>query len=301
MSGDRFTSLKVESTESTGITLDKWSGTLTIEGDFTVESKGKERGIYGKGTGSDKLIINGSTVKATGTDEGSITEFSALEGFSKLTRPALGYYDWAVKSGLLIMKNEVVIQPLIRIAGIGVNIDKAGYVDGFDKKVSFNNENKNLKINNADIKAGDGFNAIYSLVPNLTISLLGSNKVSSTDSPAIYAKKDLYISGPVGTSLTAISTKDAGIKIDDSSLHVEDGCTVIAKGANYGIFGSKASVLNVLNSIVKATGPGIASIAGFSELVLEYEGNTSRLTQPANARNFREGVSVVNDIMRIRV
>jgi len=144
-----------------------------------------------------------------------------------------------------------------------------------DGSAYYDNGNKTLTLNNANISYNDGY-VIY-IMQNMAIECVGENTLSTTannrealcgdggrvtitgngtlfaksvNGRAILASNGLTIQG--GSSITVESTNSNAIYLDDDSLTI-DGATLIAKG------NGKAATINGCNGLMMNNGVAIRS------------------------------------------
>lgn len=156
----------------------------------------------------------------------------------------------------------------LKIAGTQVTSDNCAdlsVIEGVSGTVSYAPETNTLTLEDATINATK--NAIYSEINGLSLKVVGTNNIHSSES-GIQFTQPLTING--GGTLNVDDSANSGIYAEKTDLFIED-CTVNAKGFFYGITGYDGSVeqLIIRNAIVTVNGPGYAAITGFSVIVFE--------------------------------
>lgn len=302
--------LNVAATTDSGICA---SGTdLTIDG-CTVNAKGVNSGIKGyDGNHGENLVIKNATITAEGENEGSIGNIAAftMEGCS-ITEPVGAAFDeplHGVAQGGKLVSGKVVIAPSavpvteydLMIAGTKANEKNCGdlsVIDGVSGIVKYDPESKTLTLENAAIDAGEA-NAIFSEIDDLTIKVLGTNNIKASITTVNFLKPTTLTGG--GT-LNVESTYDCAVYVYSTSLTI-DGCTVNAKGVDYGIAGSgegQGDKFIVKNATVTAEGTKKASICDFAAFTMEG----CAITEPVGAAFDKslKGVALKGELVKSKV
>ena len=158
---------------------------------------------------------------------------------------------------------------------------------------SYDPATKTLTLRNATIETAQ--NAVYGIenesVDNLTVKLLGTNKISCNDIAVIFGKNTSII-GP--GSLDIFSNYMDGIKLNNNaSLEIKDGAKVTVSGNDHGIYGSDSGSESVVvnNASFSAKGKN-GSICGLKTFRIK----DCTVTQPkdCNFNSSRRAVTIKN-------
>lgn len=266
-------SLAIESSQN-GISLSSASQ-LTIR-ECQVAVNGATRGITGiDGTKGETLILDKATVRAKGTANGSICNLQTLDftGCSIVSPESAMWksdnHQIESKDGSVI-KDEVVIARIypVYVAGVqlnAINKDDIATAAGISTgTITFDDENNVLTLENVVLEtAKNGIETIGST--GLTIELVGDNSITS-DKNGIYAYTALTIDGN-GSGKLAITAGNTALNSQSESLVISKA-EVTASGAQYGIYGSSNSELEISKSTVRAKGTAQGSIARFKSITL---------------------------------
>jgi len=252
---------------------------LTIK-DCTLSATADGRGIMGNsGSSSEILNINNATVKAKGTNIGSIMNFNSINLTACSPVSPVGA---KVTGGSItdadnnILKTEVKIAPTasynLHICGVqvtGANKDDLSVINGVEGTVTYNSNTNTLKLEDANIAVTGGVNGILSNIDGLKIEVVGTNNnVSSNGWAAIQFNKPATIMGSGTLSTSNAAANNYAIFVLNTSLTIKD-CTLSATGGKRGITGHSGSeTLIINNATVKATGTGEGSITGFNSITL---------------------------------
>ena len=265
--------LNVNSLSSCGILVIHTDLTIT---DCIVTAVGHE-GITGAYGSDGKLLIKNATVTAEGKD-GSICDFGSLtlEGCA-ITQPAGAAFDPSEKAVALNgekVTSEVVITPQstdydLQICGTQVTSDNCGDLtifDGVSGTVKYDPTNKVLTLQSATISSTTT-NAIVSNIDGLTMNVIGTNSLTTTDKATISFRRPLTITG--GGTLNAKSGSDCAVYANETNLTINN-CTVNAESSAYAIAGSDGTreTLTINNAMVTAEGKENGSICDFANVVL---------------------------------
>lgn len=265
--------LNINSQKNCGIYADRTD--LTIE-NCIVNAKGRW-GITGWNGSTEKLLIKNATVTAEGKD-GSICDFASLtlEGCA-ITQPAGARF--APSQNAIVLNGEkvtskVVITPQftvydLEIVGKKVNSENCGDLtifDGVSGTVKYDPTNKVLTLQSATISSTTT-NAIVSNIDGLTINVIGTNSLTTTDKATISFRRPLTITG--GGTLNAKSGSDCAVYANETNLTINN-CTVNAESRAYAIAGSDGTreTLTINNAMVTAEGKENGSICDFAIVVL---------------------------------
>ncbi|MDO4725798.1 MAG: hypothetical protein Q4A56_01070 [Porphyromonadaceae bacterium] len=159
----------------------------------------------------------------------------------------------------------------LSIAGIVVTPDNAsnittGVTAG---KVSYDPNNRILTLNNATIVSERGPGIHNDGVENLTINLVGINKITANNGASIFIWKNTNING--NGTLRAESSNAVGIFImQNVLLSISGGCTVevVGEWGIKGMFGTAGETLSIDNATVKTVGAK-GSILTIASLVMK--------------------------------
>ena len=265
--------LNVNSLSSCGILVNHTDLTIT---DCIVTAVGHE-GITGAYDSGAKLLIRNATVTAEGKN-GSISDFASLtlEGCA-ITQPAGAAFDPSQNAVVLngeMVTSEVVITPQstdydLEIVGKKVTSDNCGNLtifDGVSGTVKYDPTNKVLTLQSATISSTTT-NAIVSNIDGLTINVIGTNSLTTTDNATISFRRPLTITG--GGTLNAKSGSDCAVYANETNLTINN-CTVNAESSTYAIAGSDGTreTLTINNAMVAAEGKENGSICDFANVVL---------------------------------
>ena len=301
--------LNATSTENCGIYLNK--SALTIE-DCTVNATGLW-GIAGPLFATNEtLTIRNATVTAQGRD-GSICDINKFTlNNVAITSPTGAAYDSSLKSVVLngkVVTDKVAILPLtygIKIAGTDVtsnNCNDLSVIDGVSGTVKYDPATRTLTLKGATINTNK-VAIINHTVRDLTIKVIGLNKITVNNHACIALQKSTKIKGYSDCFLSVTSRIDCGIYMLDSPLTIED-CKVNTKG-KYGIAGGEGSnreILTIRSANVVAEGSN-GSICNIKDLVL---GQGCSIPYPTGAAydSSCKGVAlngtIVTDEVTIRV
>ena len=161
---------------------------------------------------------------------------------------------------------------------------------------SYDPATKTLTLRNATIETAQ--NAVYGIenesVDNLTVKLLGTNKISCNDIAVIFGKNTSII-GP--GSLDIVSNYMDGIKLNNNaSLEIKDGAKVTVSGNDHGIYGSDSGSESVVvnNASLSAKGKN-GSICGLKTFRIK----DCTVTQPkdCNFNSSRRAVTIKNTMI----
>lgn len=265
--------LNVNSLSSCGILVIHTDLTIT---DCIVTAVGHE-GITGAYDSGAKLFIRNATVTAEGGN-GSISDFASLtlEGCA-ITQPAGAAFDPSQNAVVLdgeMVTSEVVITPQstdydLQICGTQVTPDNCGDLtifDGVSGTVKYDPTNKVLTLQNATISSTTT-NAIVSNIDGLTINVIGTNSLTTTDKATISFRRPLTITG--GGTLNAKSGSDCAVYANETNLTINN-CIVNAESRAYAIAGNDGTreTLTINNAMVTAEGKENGSICDFANVVL---------------------------------
>ena len=266
-------SLAIESSQN-GIKLSSASQ-LTIS-ECQVAVNGATRGITGiDGTKGETLILDKATVRAKGAANGSICNLQTLDFTDcSIVSPESAIWKSAnhqieSKDGSVV-KDEVVIARAypIYVAGVrlnAINKDDIATAAGISTgTITFDDENNVLTLENVVLEtAKNGIETIGST--GLTIELVGENSITS-DKNGISAYTALTIDGN-GSGKLEIAAGNTALSSLSESLVISKA-EVTASGAQYGIYGSYNSELEISKSTVRAKGTTQGSIARFKSITL---------------------------------
>lgn len=266
-------SLAIESSQN-GIKLSSASQ-LTIS-ECQVAVNGATRGITGiDGTKGETLILDKAIVRAKGTAQGSICNLQTLDfnGCSIVLPESaiwkLANHQIESKDGSVV-KDEVVIAHVypVYVAGVqlnAINKDDIATAAGISTgTITFDDENNVLTLENVVLEtAKNGIETIGST--GLTIELVGENSITS-DKNGISAYTALTIDGN-GSGKLEIAADNTALSSLSESLVISKA-EVTASGAQYGIYGSYNSELEISKSTVRAKGTTQGSIARFKSITL---------------------------------
>ena len=266
-------SLAIESSQN-GISLSSASQ-LTIS-ECQVAVNGATKGITGiDGTKGETLILDKAIVRAKGTAQGSICNLQTLDfnGCSIVLPESaiwkLANHQIESKDGSVV-KDEVVIARVypVYVAGVQLNVinkDDIATAAGISTgTITFDDENNVLTLENVVLEtAKNGIETIGST--GLTIELVGENSITS-DKNGISAYTALTIDGN-GSGKLEIAADNTALSSLSESLVISKA-EVTASGAQYGIYGSYNSELEISKSTVRAKGTTQGSIARFKSITL---------------------------------
>ncbi|MGM9746518.1 MAG: leucine-rich repeat protein [Paludibacteraceae bacterium] len=266
-------SLAIESSQN-GIGLSSASQ-LTIS-ECQVAVNGATRGITGiDGTKGETLILDKATVRAKGTANGSICNLQTLDFTDcSIVSPESAIWKSAnhqieSKDGSVVT-DEVVIARIypVYVAGVqlnAINKDDIATAAGISTgTITFDDENNVLTLENVVLETTkNGIETIGST--GLTIELVGDNSIKS-DKNGIFAYTALTIDGN-GSGKLAITAGNTALNSFSESLVISKA-EVTASGAQYGIYGSSNSELEISKSTVRAKGTANGSIARFKSITL---------------------------------
>lgn len=266
-------SLAIESSQN-GIKLSSASQ-LTIS-ECQVAVNGATKGITGiDGTKGETLILDKAIVRAKGTAQGSICNLQTLDfnGCSIVLPESaiwkLANHQIESKDGSVV-KDEVVIARVypVYVAGVQLNVinkDDIATAAGISTgTITFDDENNVLTLENVVLEtAKNGIETIGST--GLTIELVGENSITS-DKNGISAYTALTIDGN-GSGKLEIAADNTALSSLSESLVISKA-EVTASGAQYGIYGSYNSELEISKSTVRAKGTTQGSIARFKSITL---------------------------------
>ena len=173
-----------------------------------------------------------------------------------------------------MVTSEVVITPQstdydLEIVGKKVTSDNCGNLtifDGVSGTVKYDPTNKVLTLQSATISSTTT-NAIVSNIDGLTINVIGTNSLTTTDNATISFRRPLTITG--GGTLNAKSGSDCAVYANETNLTINN-CTVNAESSTYAIAGSDGTreTLTINNAMVAAEGKENGSICDFANVVL---------------------------------
>ena len=234
---------------------------LTISGMSMVVANGGQGGIYG--SSNKTLTVNGAQVLADG---GNSFEYGSVGGFSTISlvnasvaAPAnIAYnnshrrYEYNNGNGNAVTE-QITLGKLnydIWVKGTQVTALNANDVLG-DGTVSYDPSLKTLTLNGTDIYASSG-DAIRNELLDLTINIIGTNKVESKYHNALSSTKNMTITG---TGLATFQGHENGIRTN-GNLVIMDGCRVYAVGRGIGdyagVYGDSGKTLTINHSLLDA-------------------------------------------------
>ena len=266
-------SLAIESSQN-GIKLSSASQ-LTIS-ECQVAVNGATRGITGiDGTKGETLILDKATVRAKGAANGSICNLQTLD-FTDCSIVSPESAIWKLANHQIeskdgsVVKDEVVIARVypVYVAGVQLNVinkDDIATAAGISTgTITFDDENNVLTLENVVLEtAKNGIETVGSA--GLTIALVGDNSIKS-DKNGISAYTALTIDGN-GSGKLEIAADNTALSSLSESLVISKA-EVTASGAQYGIYGSYNSELEISKSTVRAKGTTQGSIARFKSITL---------------------------------
>ena len=167
----------------------------------------------------------------------------------------------------------------LEICGTQVTSDNCGdlsVIDGVEGTVKYDPDSKTLTLEGATINSTTT-NAIVLYRGDLTIKVIGTNSLTTTDNATLSFKSPLTLTG--GGTLNVKSQTDCAVYANRTNLTINN-CTVNAESGAYGIAGQDGSTEKLLikNATVTAEGKD-GSICDFKEITLE----DCAITQPAGA------------------
>ena len=266
-------SLAIESSQN-GISLSSASQ-LTIS-ECQVAVNGATKGITGiDGTKGETLILDKATVRAKGAANGSICNLQTLDFTDcSIVSPESAIWKSAnhqieSKDGSVV-KDEVVIARVypVYVAGVQLNVinkDDIATAAGISTgTITFDDENNVLTLENVVLEtAKNGIETVGSA--GLTIALVGENSITSNKN-GLSAYTALTIDGN-GSGKLEIAADNTALSSLSESLVISKA-EVTASGAQYGIYGSYNSELEISKSTVRAKGTTQGSIARFKSITL---------------------------------
>lgn len=252
---------------------------LTIRGGCKVTSTGFG-GIVGGVTANSSLTISGSTVEATGSAY-SIGDFRDMTfKYCDIIQPLIGdaqAFELPRKGVVSKRTGELVttmvtIQPVLHVKGIPVTEENASKVLG-DASVRYDEANKTLTLENANIEAEDKF-GIQLYGGEYTLQFVGNNKVTSK----------VGAIATFGTNLTIKGAQDALLKCESNGgtgVGLLGGVVTITGKGSIEVEGTGGSILGlgdvaIQGSTVKAKGQMSAhalSITQNSKVTVEGNGD----------------------------
>ncbi len=272
--------LKIENNHGGGIYIKRHPKKVSIENTSLVVT-GSTYGINGGGTGD--LIIENSTVKATGEKDGAIISVGELKLQNCIIKSpekavfvrGYGVYDNNKHAPVVSI---IPVEPYgFSINGIEITSDNYKElinIKGVSGSISYDPSKKILTLENATIEAKT--ETAISIYKELTLKLIGyNNKLKTEDKDALWVGAPTSIIGVQGKLLVE-STKKSGIYISDK-LTVATGF-LTARGKEFGITGYTNSKLTVNKSYLAALGDNC--IANLKELNLQG----CKITSPAGGR-----------------
>ncbi|WP_315180373.1 carbohydrate-binding domain-containing protein, partial [Alloprevotella tannerae] len=157
------------------------------------------------------------------------------------------------------------------------NCGDLSVIDGVEGTVKYDPDSKTLTLEGATINSTTT-NAIVLYRGDLTIKVIGTNSLTTTDNATLSFKSPLTLTG--GGTLNVKSQTDCAVYANGTNLTINN-CTVNAESGAYGIAGNSGSneKLLIKNATVTAEGKE-GSICDFKEITLEG----CAITQPAGAR-----------------
>ena len=167
----------------------------------------------------------------------------------------------------------------LKICGTQVTSDNCGdlsVIDGVEGTVKYDPDSKTLTLEGATINSTTT-NAIVSYINGLTIKVIGTNSLTTTDNSTLSFRGPLTLTG--GGTLNMKSQTECAVFANETNLTINN-CTVNAESGAYGIAGQDGSTEKLLikNATVTAEGKR-GSICDFKEITLE----DCTITQPAGA------------------
>ncbi len=252
--------------------------------DCSIEINDDRWGLVGEdGENNELVTIENATVKATGTEEGSIRDLAGLTLTNcEITSPEGAVFDESqhavVDANGDIITEQIVIKPAgsfetydLQICGVDVdetNCNDLSVIDGVSGTVTYDNATKTLTLDGATINSAKI--GITSNIDGLVIKLQNDNTVNSSSTlPSIAFTQPTEISG-TGTLTTNSYIYIDGASTENASLKIKD-CTIEVNDDFFGITGADGEVgesLTIENATVKATGSSVGSICDIASLTL---------------------------------
>jgi len=278
---------------------------LTVYGQLI--ARGGKRGISGDGNQATLTVTDDAVVWATGSGEGSITHFKAinLNGTSvskpagaKVAQAADGFYAVRNASGAVVKEEVEIIKAYdLWICGTQVtetNKDNLSVISGTNGctitgTVTFNSNT--LTLNGANITIPNSANAIRSDIEGLNIDVQGDNNSVNSDGWATMRfNKSATIKGSGKLNVSHSAAQGWTIYASGSSVLTIDGCTVNATSTGRSITGDDKGTLTINNATVTSNGPN-GSITHFAHINL----NGCAVSEPAGAR-INKGAETFNAV-----
>lgn len=284
--------LNLNTTAGRPVGLYTW-GTTTIS-NCTVNAKGNF-GISGEGVGS--LTIDNATVTALGASTGSIYNLKALtlKGV-EIASPTGAKFNTSTKrvedaSGTLI-RSLVTIKNVtygIEVGGKAVTSANKDNIPVASGTVKFDPATSTLTLNNATITPASGEIGIDSEIP-ITISLVGTSKITTTGDYGICSIKDMTIKSASGSNAALqISNNSYGI-VGTASTTIKDcNITVNCTGnTSIGLWGGNSSngKMTINNAIVDVNAKSAAA-KQFAEFTLVDVGFAKPISGKYNSSTKR--------------
>ncbi len=253
---------------------------LTIK-NCTVEVVGTESGISGTAAPGEDVVIDNATVKARGSDQGSIMSIASFTLIDcAITAPVGAAFDAGLEAVALNGHNvtdQVVIEPVdfydLYIAGVQVHSANAGdlsVISGVSGTVHYDYAAKILRLNGATINVNNKECILNQGIEGLKIELIGANTLESSLKSCLFSYKNTEIKGLGSLIAMNFSNSFPAIYMYKSPLTIKD-CAVEAVGTTWGIAGwngLSGEALVIDKATVKAKGTNSGSIIDIASLTL---------------------------------
>ncbi len=251
--------------------------------DCTVESSGKYGFLsisYSNGLG---VKVNNSSVKAHGsvaayygyksqTLVGCYVDTPSNATFNGTTQALSGYVvgsklctDIQILPGTAPDKYDIIV------SGVNVTSKNASDILG-DGKVSYNSSTSTLTLNGATINAPKSEYGIYAGIP-ITISLKGTNKITTDLDYCIQTNKNATIQSASGTSgVLNCSTTSYAIVPYGNTLTIKN-CTINAESSEkYAIWGNAKNGSLVIENATVTAKAALGAITNLKSLTFKSAG-----------------------------
>ena len=186
----------------------------------------------------------------------------------------------------------------------GHSLSKTGDItgEGITGKVHYDAESKVLTLDNATVKYNSTILDNYD--DGLTVVVKGNCSFTMTHSNSYVSVSTDYSMTFTGGGVLTIDGPGIAINLntDDPVTLTIKGCTIVAKGGTYGIYGRSTATLVINRATVKATGSRYGSIGYWGDIKLE----NCEIKEPAGAtigthKGKYKGVMVGDEVVKDEV
>ena len=235
------------------------------------------------------VTINNATITAKGKRYESVRGIENLTlNRCTITEPAGAVYDPKVRGialngklvpGKVVIKATSPIEYGITIAGVRVtpaNCNDLSVIDGVSGTVKYDPAYRVLTLQNAVINVSEEEDGIFSTVEGLTISVIGTNRITAGGFSALTTKETQNtIKG--GGKLVLSGSEFGLYAMSGGSVTIEN-CEIDCDGS-FGTINHNNAFVTINNATITAEGKRYEAVRGIQNLILKR----CTITEPAGA------------------